>query len=185
MASDLVKKVSEATDRVNQMLGPENQTALHSALTEFAASAKSINQLAANTDKVIQGQFGPGKLDVPALARQTDATLRSVQTAADQTRQTAANLNTVANDLGQGVQRLTASGGVIDRLSESASTVTATTLPRIQLLTEDASRTIRRLDRVVDAVSENPQAFIYGSGAIPPGPGEAGFVAPGAAPSSP
>jgi len=53
-------------------------------------------------------------------------------------------------------------------------------LPQLQNLTEDASRTIRRLDRIANTLGENPQALLYGSGAIAPGPGEPGFVAPAA-----
>lgn len=182
MASDLVEKVGQATDRVNQMLGPDNQKALNAVLTEVGAAAKSLNQLAANTDKTIQAQFGPGKTNIPGLLKQTSVTLKSVESAANQTRQTAANLGGVATDLGKGVAQVTGPGGVFDRMGESANTVTSTTLPHIQNLTDDASRTIRRLDRIADSLSENPQAFIYGSGAIAPGPGEPGFSEPVAKP---
>lgn len=185
MASDLVEKVGQATDRVNQMLGPDNQAALSATLTELGAAAKSINQLARNTDKTIQSQFGPGKADFSALAKQTSGTLTTIGEAAAQVRVTAANLNTTVGDLTKGVERVTGPGGVVDRMSEGANTVTSTTLPRIQNLTEDASRTIRRLDRIANSLSENPQAFIYGSGTVPPGPGEPGFQTPGAAPGGP
>ena len=179
MASDLVEKVGRATDRVNQMLGPDNQAALSSALTELGAAAKSVNQLASHTDKTIQG------IQLEGLIRQTSGTLTTIDKAAAQVRVTAANLDTTVGELGQGVQRVTGPGGVVDRMSEGASTVTSTTLPRIQNLTEDASRTIRRLDRIANALSENPQAFIYGSGTVPPGPGEPGFQAPATAPGGP
>ena len=179
MASELVEKVGQATDRVNQMLGPDNQAALSSALSEMGAAAKSINQLATNTDKTIQN----AKID--GLIKQTSGTLSSVDKAASQVRVTAANLDTTVGELGKGVQRVTGPGGVVDRMSEGANTVTSTTLPRIQNLTEDASRTIRRLDRIANSLSENPQAFIYGSGTVPPGPGEPGFQAPATAPGGP
>ena len=96
-------------------------------------------------------------------------------------RVTAANLDTTVGELSKGVERVTGPGGVVDRMGEGASTVTSTTLPRIQNLTEDASRTIRRLDRIANSLGDNPQAFIYGSGRVPPGPGEPGFQAPAAA----
>ena len=189
MASELAEKVGQATDRINQVLGPENQAALNTALVEIGGAAKSINQLASNTDKTIQAQFGAGKLDVPALVKQASVSLKSVETAAAQTRQTAANLNAVATQLGSGVERVTGPGGVVDQLSESAGTFTTNTLPRIQNLTDDASRTIRRLDRIANSLAENPQSFIYGSGTIPPGPGEPGFgrarAGGGAAPETP
>ena len=179
MASDLVEKVGRATDRVNQMLGPDNQAALSSALTELGAAAKSVNQLASHTDKTIQS------IKLEGLVQQTSGTLTTIDKAASQVRVTAANLDTTVGELGKGVERVTGPGGVVDRMSEGASTVTNTTLPRIQNLTEDASRTIRRLDRIANALSENPQAFIYGSGTVPPGPGEPGFQAPATAPGGP
>ena len=179
MASTLVEKVGQATDRVNQMLGADNQAALSSALTEMGAAAKSISQLATNTDKTIQS----AKIDV--LIKQTSGALTSIDQAATQVRVTAANLDATMGELDKGVKSVTGPGGVVDRVSEGASTVTNTTLPRIQNLTEDASRTIRRLDRIANALSENPQAFIYGSGTVPPGPGEPGFQAPATAPGGP
>ena len=108
--------------------------------------------------------------------------------AAQQTRRTVASFDSVAGDVKRAVDQVAGKGGVVDQLSESANTVTATTLPRIQNLTEDASRTIRRLDRIANSLSENPQAFIYGTGTIPPGPGEPGFGQPapgGPAPTTP
>ena len=179
MASELVGKVGQATDRVNQMLGPGNQAALSSALTELGAAAKSINQLATHTDKTLQSV----KLD--SLVKQTSGTLTTVDQAASQVRVTAANLDTAVGELGKSVQRVTGPGGVVDRMSEGANTVTSTTLPRIQNLTEDASRTIRRLDRIANSLSDNPQAFIYGTGTVPPGPGEPGFHEPATAPGRP
>ena len=181
MASELVEKVGQATDRINQMLGPDNQAALTGALTELGAAAKSLNQLAANTDKTIQSQFGPGKADISALIKQTSGTLSTIEKSASQVRVTAANLDTTVGELSKGVERVTGPGGVVDRMGEGASTVTSTTLPRIQNLTEDASRTIRRLDRIANARGDNPQACISGSGRVPPGPGEPGFQAPAAA----
>lgn len=145
----------------------------------LGAAAKSVNQLASHTDKTIQS------IKLEGLVQQTSGTLTTIDKAASQVRVTAANLDTTVGQLGQGVQRVTGPGGVVDRMSEGASTVTNTTLPRIQNLTEDASRTIRRLDRIANALSENPQAFIYGSGTVPPGPGEPGFQAPATAPGGP
>ena len=83
---------------------------------------------------------------------------------------------------GDQVRDLVPSEHAIEVLGDDGkvSTVTRTTLPQLQNLTEDASRTIRRLDRIANTLGENPQALLYGSGAIAPGPGEPGFVAPAA-----
>ena len=161
------------------MLGPENQAALSTALGEIGSAAKSINQLAVNTDKTIQSV----KLD--GLVKQTTVTLATVDQAASQVRVTAKNLDSTVGELDKGLKRVTGPGGVVDQLGQSANTVTTNTLPRIQNLTEDASRTIRRLDRIANSLSENPQAFIYGSGTVPAGPGEPGFQEPATAPGGP
>ena len=55
---------------------------------------------------------------------------------------------------------------------------TASTLPRVHRAVESAERTIRQLDRTASTLNDNPQAILYGSGAIPPGPGEPGFTPP-------
>ncbi|MBH1965387.1 MAG: MCE family protein [Comamonadaceae bacterium] len=177
-AAMLVSKFDQTVERINQVLGPENQAALNAALNEVGAAAKSINQLAANTDKTIEAQFGRGNNNIPGLVTQATASLKTMQDAATKTGEAMGNVTAVTKELKPGLDMLTAPGGVLDRLSESASTVSGTTLPRIQGLTDDVSRTIRRLDRVANSLNDNPQSLLYGNGAIPPGPGEPGFSAP-------
>lgn len=179
-AQDLVSKLDTSVERVNALLAPDNQAALIAAVKELGgaareagAAARSLGQLAAHTDKTIEAQFGPRHSSIPQLVKQATSTLKTLEGAGVQA-------NAAALELKRGVATATGPGGLLDRLSESAGTITSTTLPQIQHLTEDASRTIRRLDRIANSVGENPQVFIYGSGAIPPGPGEPGFVAPAA-----
>ena len=47
-------------------------------------------------------------------------------------------------------------------------------------LGDDATRTARQLGRTAANLHENPQSLLFGTGAVPPGPGEPGFVAPAA-----
>jgi phospholipid/cholesterol/gamma-HCH transport system substrate-binding protein len=173
-ADGLMEKIELAVDNLNRALGGENQAALSATLKESAAAAKTINQLAANTDKTIQNQFGPGRTDLPALVRQTTQTLASLQGVSD-------NANAAVTDLRRGMNTLTAEGGAIERLSDSVTAFSTVTLPRVQGVADDASRAMRRLDRVVESIGENPQSLLYGSGAIPPGPGEPGFASSAAA----
>ena len=46
----------------------------------------------------------------------------------------------------------------------------------LDMLPDDTSRAARQLGRAAGGITDNPQLFIYGSGRIPPGPGEAGFA---------
>jgi len=177
-AQELVGKLGQSADRINQLLGGENQAALTDALHQTAQAARSVRTLADDTHKTIEAQLGPARVDIPQLIRQTTTAMAAVQDAAAQTQRTAANLNGVATDLQQGMRTLTGENGVIGQLGQSMNTLGTDTLPRVQALTEDAGQTLRRLDRIAGALDDNPQALIYGHGPIAPGPGEPGFAPP-------
>lgn len=179
-ASVLIGKVDQAVERINQVLAPDNQAKLTQALAEVGAAAASADRLARTADQTLRTQLDPARADLPGLIRQASSTLKATEGVATDARRTLATLDAVAGDARQGLARLSGPGGVLERVDEGASTVTRTTLPQLQNLTEDASRTIRRLDRIANTLGENPQALLYGSGAIAPGPGEPGFVAPAA-----
>ena len=183
-AQDLIGKLDESAERINRLLGDDNQAALHSALVEIGNTAKSVTRFTSAAQDAITAQFGAQRTDVPGMVRQATSALQSIDTAARQASQTIASFNGVAGEVKRAVDQVAGNGGVVDQMSLGASTLTGTTLPRVQNLAEDASRTIRRLDRIANTLSENPQSFIYGTGAIPPGPGEPGFVAPQAAPAA-
>ena len=61
-------------------------------------------------------------------------------------------------------------------LARAADQFSTTTLPRLNRAADDTSRAARTLSRTAGGVADNPQLFIYGSGRIPPGPGEPGFA---------
>ena len=52
-------------------------------------------------------------------------------------------------------------------------------LPRLNELSRDVAQTSHQLNRVLRIVEETPQGLIFGPPAVPPGPGETGFVARG------
>jgi phospholipid/cholesterol/gamma-HCH transport system substrate-binding protein len=170
---DILEKVQQVTTRVNTLLGEPNQKRVTAALENLSRAADNTQQLAANINATVKG-----KLD-PALDQAT-ITLRGAQHTIDQ-------VGVAAAQFGQTAQRINASGGPIDRISEgtdalahAAETFSATTLPRINQATDQTTRTVRSLDRAVNDFTENPQMLIYGEGKPQPGPGEPGFHAPGA-----
>jgi phospholipid/cholesterol/gamma-HCH transport system substrate-binding protein len=61
----------------------------------------------------------------------------------------------------------------VDALAQSAATLNATTLPRLNRMSEDATRAARQLGRAAGNLSENPQSLLYGNGPVAPGPGRA------------
>jgi phospholipid/cholesterol/gamma-HCH transport system substrate-binding protein len=169
----IMVQVEQATTRINTLLADDNQKALIGAVTRLGDAADNIGKLALRLDTTVQTRIDP-------LMADAGKTLKSVQTATDQIGKTAADFDKTAN-------RLNAKDGPLDKLAEGAETLShaaetfgEATLPRINRVAEETSRTMRRLSRTVNNVNDNPQSLIFGNGAAPAGPGEAGFAAPGA-----
>ena len=167
----ILERVQEVTERVNTLLGDPNQKRIASALESIDRAAASTNQLVTSLTATVKQRLDP------AIA-ETTVTLRKAQGAIDQ-------VGAAASQFGQAAQRLNAPGGALDRVGEgtdaiahAAETLSVSTLPRINRATEEATRTMRSLDRAINELTENPQMLIYGEGPVQPGPGEPGFRAP-------
>ncbi len=178
--TQLLVQVEEATRRINQLLSPANQQLLMGAVGSAGEAAQGYRQLAADLRAVLATPAGVPKISVPELMNTTRSTLQSLQATSGETRQ-------AVGEVGQAVRRLNEQGGAVDRLSEgvdalahSADTLNATTLPRLNRMTEDATRAARQVGRTAGHLSENPQSLLYGNGPVAPGPGEPGFTAPAA-----
>lgn len=168
----ILQKVEEVTGRVNQLLGDTNQKRIADALENISAAATSTRQLVGHVDTTVQK-----KLD-PALD-QFSVTLRGAQRTVDE-------IGATAKEFHQTAQRLNAPGGPLDRVSQGTDALASTmetfsnsTLPRLNRVADETTRTVRSLDRAIDQLTENPQMLIYGRGPAQPGPGEPGFQAQG------
>jgi len=160
----VLNQLQEVSRRLNQLLAPENQKVMIGTVSEAGAAAKRVGELAAHVDELLQTQLSPQRVNVPQLVLET--------------RQTVA-------EIGRTVRRLNETGGVVEQLgagaaalTQGAGTLNASTLPRLNRVSDDAARTVRQVNRAVGSLSENPQALLYGGGAVPPGPGEPGFTVP-------
>jgi phospholipid/cholesterol/gamma-HCH transport system substrate-binding protein len=165
-AQTLVTQLNQTADRLNQVLTNNDGVTLAATLTDISQAAKSVNSMAA----AIQASAVP-------LAAQTTATLKTLDAATARADSVLTKLDAAAGDMQQGMRRVISPGGVLDHARQSADAINAT-LPHVQRLVDDASRAARRFDRAAATFSENPQALLYGNGAIPPGPGEPGYVQP-------
>ena len=177
-APNILNQVEEATRRVNQLLSDDNQQKLSEALGSIAQAAGSVNTLTQRLDATVAQRLDPALAALPPLAGDARKTLQALQ-------QAGASVSALAVDLGKTTQRLNAEGGAIDQittgtqaLARAADQFGTTTLPRLNRAADDTSRAARQLSRTAGGVTDNPQLFIYGSGRIPPGPGEQGFAAP-------
>ena len=175
-APAILTQVDEATRRINQLLGDTNQQKLTEALGNIAQAAGSVNTLTQRLDATVAQRLDPALAALPPLASDARKTLQSLQ-------QAGASVSVLAADVSKTTQRLGAEGGPIDQitigtqsLARAADQFSTTTLPRLNRAADDTSRAARTLSRTAGGVADNPQLFIYGSGRIPPGPGEPGFA---------
>ena len=162
----IFNQAEQATARLNQLLSDENQKVVTTAVTQLAEAAGSINRVAKGLE--------PTVATLPALSRDSNATMKALKTASD--------------EVGTAARRLNEKGGPLDKLGEGGTalaagieTFSAATLPKLGQVADETARTMRQLRRTVNAVDDNPQALIFGNGRPIPGPGEPGFTANGAA----
>ena len=177
-APAILSQVEEATRRINQLLGDTNQQLLTQTLGNISSAAAGVNTLTQKLDATVTQRLDPALASLPPLAGDARKTLQALQQAGN-------SVTTLASDFSKTTQRITAEGGAIDQitlgtqaLARAADQFGTTTLPRVNRAADDTSLAARRLGRAVGGITDNPQLFIYGSGRIPPGPGEPGFAAP-------
>ena len=177
-APNILSQVEEATRRVNQLLSDDNQQKLSEALGSIAQAAAGVNTLTQRLDTTVAQRLDPALAALPPLAGDARKTLQALQQAGH-------SVTALAGDVGKTTQRLNAEGGAIDQITQGTQALAraadqfgTTTLPRLNRAADDTSRAARQLSRTAGGVTDNPQLFLYGSGRIPPGPGEQGFAAP-------
>ena len=160
----ILDQAEQATARINQLLSPQNEAAINTAVTQLAEAAGSINRVAKALEPTAAG--------LPALSKDARAALQAVKS--------------VTGEIGVTAQRLNAPGGPLDKLTEGGTalaagveTFSAATLPKLGEVADETARTMRQLRRTVSAVDDNPQSLIFGNGPAVPGPGETGFTGNG------
>lgn len=178
----LLTQLEELSQRVNQLLGADNQQQVMGAVGSLARAAGSIDRLASRTERVLGAQLGP-ELRLPQLSQEASVSLRALQSSAERIGESAQEARELARSLRQVAERLDAKGGVLDRLgqgvdqlSASNQALQANTLPRVNRAADEATRSARAIGQAAGALAEQPQALIFGTSAPLPGPGEPGFA---------
>ena len=171
----LLSQLDEATHRVSQLLAEPNQKKLMDAVGNMGQAAASIGQFAQQATQA----------NLPALAQEAGATLKSLHSTSDRLGQSADAISTSADAFKGMSQRMSEPGGTLDRIADGTNTLlttgqslNTTLVPRLNRTADDTARTVRQMGRAVESVNDNPQALLLGNGVTPPGPGEHGFVAP-------
>ena len=181
----ILTQAEQATARLNQLLSDENQKAVSIAVNQLAEAAGSIKRVARDLPPTVAALTETAS-SVNRLARGLQPTVAALPALSRDTTATMKALNAAADDVSGTARRLNEKGGPLDKLSEGGTalaagieTFSAATLPKVGEVADEATRTIRQLRRTLNGVDDNPQALIFGNGSPIPGPGEDGFSATG------
>jgi len=177
----LLTQVEELSQRVNQLLGADNQQQVMGAVDSLTRAAGSVDRLASRAERVLSTQLGPD-LRLPQLSQDASVSLRTLQTSAERLGESAQEARELARSLKQLAERLEAKGGVLDRLgqgvdefSASNQTLQTGTLPRVNRAADEAARSARAIGQAAGLLVEQPQVLLFGTLPPVPGPGEPGF----------
>ena len=169
----ILSKVDEATRRINQLLGDENQERFSSLLLNLSDAASNVSGVTRSMHTTLQQEL-------PGMTQDARRALQAMEKAGQE-----------AGALAQEVRRMTTAvqgpDGALARITEgsqamarAAERLDRATLPGISQAASDVSSAARRMGSAAAGIGDNPQSLLYGVDAGQPGPGEPGFVAPAA-----
>ncbi len=150
---DVVAAVKQLSGRMNELLNEENRKLLTRMLSGIEQASRQTAGLAE--------RLQPGAQEFPSLMGDARGAL------ADLSR-----LSRKLEERSAAFDRMAAS---LEEVGVAARSFNDETLPRFNALVEQLNRDTRSLDRVLNAVGENPQSFVFGAPRGRPGPGEPGF----------
>lgn len=184
-APAILAQVEDATKRLNDLMSDDNQKRISAALDNIGKAAGNVATLTERMQSTLTDRVDPALSAMPRTLDQATVTLKSLQG-------TAADVSSAASQISTTAARLNEKDGPLDRLAEgtgalghAVDVIGTTTLPRINRVTDDASRAMRQLSRTVTQINDNPQSLLFGNGEARPGPGEPGFVPPNAGANRP
>lgn len=162
----LLKQASTLMDRLNGIVGEDNQNRLERTLANFEkASAQLEPALKAIPEVAARAQQLLGEENQQSLKRSLnnlEQATSAIVPVAEDSRQVLANIRTLSDKL--------------DRIStELSAEVSEKTLPRINDLVDQLDRDSRDFRRLVLQIEREPQSLVFGRSPVPPGPGEPGF----------
>ncbi len=178
----ILSKVDEATKRINQLLGDENQARFSSLLGNLSEAAGNVSEVTQTMNTTIREQITPAVQEFPGMAKDARRAMQAMERAGNEASALAVEVQQMARSI-QGP------GGALDQLTQGTQSIARSaerfdraTLPGISQAASDVSAAARQLGSAVSGIGDNPQSLIYGVGEQRPGPGEPGFVAPVPAP---
>ncbi len=150
---DVVAAVKQLSGRMNELLNEENRKLLTRMLGGIEQASRQTAALAE--------RLQPGAQEFPSLMADARGALADLSRLSRKLEERSAALDRMAASL--------------EEVGVAARSFNDETLPRLNALVEQLNRDTRSLDRVLNALGENPQSFVFGAQRAKPGPGEPGF----------
>lgn len=147
----------------NDMLNEENRRHL-------TATLKNLEAASANMKPALENMNGT-LVQVSKLL--SDQNIRKLSGAADEVGPLLADTRVLVGKMQTATDKLDVAIG------DASAGGTSALMPRLNELASDFSLTSRQLSRVLRILEDSPQGLVFGAPALPPGPGEPGFVAGG------
>lgn len=164
VGADALRQTRDLIGNVNLLLSADNRRALGNSLANLEATTANAREATARLNAVLSAEN----------VRRIEASLQHVERAT-------AQAGPLLGETRSLVRRLDTVGEKIDAaLGDSTSGGVVTLLPRLNELSVELSTGAHHLSRVLLMLERSPQSLIFGFQPAPPGPGETGFVAPGA-----
>lgn len=174
---NILSRVDEATKRINQVLGEENQERFTSMLSNLSDAAGNVSALTLSINTTMREQIAPAVQQFPAMAQDAHKAIQAMERVGNEASALVKDVHQMTN----GVQ---APGGALDQLTDGsqalarvAERLDRATLPGIQQAASNVSSAAQKMGSAASGIGNNPQSLLYGV-RVAPGPGEPGFVAP-------
>ena len=158
----LLRQLELAAKSANALMSPEMREQLR-------ATAESL-QHAADGAATLTKQLGPAVTALPETMHEVNRAMASANTLLQPNGPLVSNLNKAGSAAEQ----------VGVALNDLNARVQYDTLPRFNALAGSVGDASRQLKDVAGELGRNPSSLLFGSPGSAPGPGEAGFVWPGA-----
>ncbi|MEN9865234.1 MAG: hypothetical protein RL748_824 [Pseudomonadota bacterium] len=172
----ILTRAEQLSERLNNFLAPDNQKVILATFNQASKTAAAYEG--------IPQQLQPTLAKLPALTNQTEQALAALTGISKDAKILVTDMHGLVQQLQapQGpLQTLTSTtrqlGGSVNQL---LGQVEAQSLPKVNLLADEARNTMRNVNRSVNTLTEQPQSLLFGAPPLAPGPGEAGFVFPAA-----
>lgn len=149
----VVSQVDDISGRVKKLLGEDNRTHVTAILEHLDAATQKLVTL--------ESQLSPVLQRLPALLDSAQETLAQSQSLLKQARSDAASFHEL-----------------LGTTNDMAQMLANSTVPRVDILTQQLDRTIQNINQLTQSLQRNPQKVIFGNEQAPPGPGEPGYVPP-------